>query len=1095
MKRLRFAVWLALVAAVVHAQDHGTISGTVTDPSGSVVPSAKVTVAARAIAIEHTVNTNEGGFFAVLSLPVGEYDVVVQAQGFKTLTRAGLRLDGGEAVNLNLQLEVGQITDKVEVNTTAPPVETSNGEVSRLVTMQQLQDFSLAGRNSYYMLGIMPGVVSRYGNFSTDFRGFSYSMGGLQINGQRKDTNFVTVDGISNTNSKDGVTQNNIVGVDFVEELNVETTHYAPENGRTTGAQIAYTTRRGTQDFHFTAFEFFFSEAFAAQQYIIGGRPHLRYHDFGVTIGGPLYIPGKFNSQKNKLFFFVGFEGRRTPGFKQSFSNVPTAAEKGGDFSASAIKPIDYTTKAPFPGNIIPASRISGFGAYLKRLLPDPNYVGPGGNYYTSATQPTDSLDQIYRLDYRFSPKWQIGGRFMPGSNESTSPLAFNPIPLFTAFDQRYGDSAAVTVTTTISPSTINEVDLGYSAYREQVGTSGDGAFRSTYGLSFPAVYSINHPVRIPVTLISGYLTTNGGGYNKQATPTFTLRENFSKVRGSHVIKAGLYVEQMTYNQLNTASDNGAFQFSSTASNPRNSRNPFANALLGFFDAYQEGGPGVQTVYQAYDREMYIQDSWRVSRRFSLEYGLRYALISPWSTKWNNTVAFMPQFWDPAKAPQVVKGVVVPGSGNIYNGLVMPGSGFPTSANGRVPQYSDPAIQALFRGLPDGYNPLRKTNFEPRLSFAWDVFGTGRLSVRGGAGVFNGVTPIGNSAWNLGARAPLTLSSTVLLGTTDNPGAGIPYNPLTPIDAGALPVDYKIPTVYNYSFGVQTLLPYQTMLDVSYVGNAGRHLSWARPLNFLTPAQQAQVDATPGTDYRSFLPYRGFNSISLVEPSATSSYNSLQVTASRRTGNLTYSAAYTLGKIIGYGNEGIAGGFQDPLNIRADRSELEESRRHNLVLTHSYDLPWFKSQKGILGRIAGGWTISGMWIINSGRLYGVSMTGAPGQIASRPNLVGDWQLPADQRTIYRWFNTAAFARPAPYTYGNLGKWVLRGPGTFTTSAFALKNIRVVEKLTLQARIEAFNAMNHMDLQDINTNMGTPQFGQIGGVGTPRYFQLGLKLIY
>ena len=1093
MNRFVLLACLSLAVPLLNAQSRGAISGEVVDPAGALVPAAKVTIQSLSIGLQREVTSNDSGVFNVLSLPVGDYEIRIQAPGFKTLTRTSLRLDGDQVLNLKFQLEIGQLSDKMEVTTDAPVIETANGEVSRTVTTQQLQDFALAGRNSYYMLGIMPGVVSRYGNFSTDFRGLSFSMGGLQINGQRKDTNFITVDGISNTNSKDGVTQNNIVGVDFIEELKVATSHYAAEYGRTTGAQIAYTTRRGTQTYHMSAFEFFLSEAFSGQQYVIGGRPHLRYHDFGATLGGPVYIPGKWNQDKNKLFFFVGFEGRKTPGFTQKFINVPTVAEKGGDFSASTIKPIDPTTGAPFPNNQIPNSRISAFGQYIGKVYPNPNYVGPGGNFYNAGSQPTDAMDQIYRADYNIKPTWQLSFRFMPGSQESTSNFSFNPFPLFGAVQTRRGDSSMVSLTTSINPTTVNEFSAGYSAYRETLGTNGDGAFRSAYGLTFPSLYTINHPTRIPVSLISGYQTITGGGYTKQATPTFTVRENFSKVLGAHILKAGVYFEQMSYNQLNAASDNGAFQFSSSAINPKNSKNPFANALLGNADAYQEGGPPVQTVYKGYDRELYVQDSWRVSSRLSAEFGLRYSFISPWSTKWNNTVAFMPQYWDPAKAPLVAaNGILVPGSGDPYNGLVMPGSGFPDSANGRIPQYSDPAIKALFRGIPEGYNPLRKTNFQPRASLAWDVFGNGKLAIRTGAGIFQGVTPINNSGWALGARAPLTLNSTVLNASTDNPGAGIPYNPQTPIDAGSLPTDYKIPTVYNYSFGIQTLLPYKTALDVSYVGNAGRHLSWSRPLNFLTPAQQA---AHPGVDPRPFLPYRGLNGIGLVEPAATSSYNSLQVTASRRTGNLTYNVAYTLGKILGYGNEGIAGGFQDPLNIRADRSELEESRRHNLVISHSYELPWFKSQKGILGHLAGGWNLTGLWMINSGRMYSVSMTGAPGQIASRPNLVGDWQLPVEERSLYRWFNTAAFARPAAYTYGNLGKWVLRGPGTFNTSAVALKNLRIAEKAIVQFRIECFNAMNHMDLTDINTNMGTGQFGQIGGLSTPRTFQFGAKFLW
>lgn len=1095
MSIIKRAVLCMTLAAAAFAQNRGSISGEVTDASGASVPGAKVKVAAPSIGVERETTTNESGLFTVQSLPVGDFEIHIQANGFKALTRSGVRVDGSNAVSLRLPLEVGALAESVEVVSDAPLVETANGEVSRLVTMQQLQNYALAGRNPFYMLGIMPGIVSRYGNFQSDFRGGSFSMGGLQINGQRKDTNFIAVDGVNNGRNRDGVQQNNILGVDFIEEVKIETSHYAPEYGRSTGAHINFTTRRGAQDFHFSAYEFYFSEAFAAQQYIVGGRPRIRYHNYGFTVGGPVYIPGKFNTSKNKLFFFVGMENRRNSGFNQKLSVVPTPLERAGNFSASAVKPLDPATKAPFPNNTIPDSQISAFGRSLQKLYPDPNYTGPGGNYYASNSQPQTSRDLVYRVDYNVKPNWALSFRGLPGTQDFTSFFdnTGNNIPLFQVFRKRYGDNYAATLTTVVDPKTVNELSLGYSAYREGFEILGDGAKRAKYGFNFRPVFPINNPDRIPVISITGFTGIGAGQANYARTPTFILRDSFSRNMGAHTLKAGFYWESMNMNELNAANENGTFAFGSSSSNPLNSGNPWANALLGNFDSYRETGPPAQTVYKAYDREFYIQDNWRVSRRLSLEFGLRYALISPWGAKLNNVVAFMAKYWDPAKAPQVAaNGTIVPGTGDPYNGLVLPGSGFPDAAKGRLPQYGDKDIERLFRGVPEKWHPLRKTNFQPRLSMAWDVLGNGKLAVRAGGGVFHGVTGIAYSGWYLGARAPLVLNSTISNGSADNPASGIPVTAQTPIDAGALPSDYKMPTMYNYSFGVQMLAPYKTQVDVSYVGNTGRFLSLSVPLNFLTPQEQA---AHQGVDQRPFLPYRGLGGLSMVQPTATSSYNSLQVAARRRSGNLTYAVSYTLGKIIGYGNEGIAVGIQDPLNIRADRSELEESRRHNLVITHSYEVPWFRKQQGILGRVLGGWIINGIWTMNTGRLYAPTLTAVARQVASRPDVVGEWRLPENERTIFRYFSTAAFARPADWTYGNSGKFVVRGPGTIDLGAFATKDIRVVERLKLQLRIESFNVMNHMNLQDINTQLGNRAFGQISGVGAPRFFQFGVKMAW
>jgi Carboxypeptidase regulatory-like domain len=1092
----RLAVFL-LASLPLLAQSNGTINGDVTDATGAAVPAAKVKIKSVAIGFERDAATGENGSFTVPNLPGGDYEVSIEAAGFKLLVRSGIRLDTDQAVTLKLQLEVGQITERVEVVGNATPVDTNSGDVSRLVTQTQLQNYALPGRNPYYMLGILPGIISRYGNFTTDFRATSYSMGALMINGGRKDTNFVTLDGINNGRTRDGVQVNNILGVDFIEEVKVYTSRYAPEFGRNTGAQINFITRRATQDYHLSAYEFFLSDQFAANRFVLNDRPRTRYHDYGFTLGGPIFIPKKWNTDKSKLFLFFGYEARYVAGTNTKTSIVPTPLERAGNFSQSKTAPTDPSSGLPFPGNIIPSNRISNLGQALQKIYPDPNYTGPGGNFIATRDQPTDNGDIIFRADYNIRQNWQLSVRGLHGDQNFTSQFdnTGNNIPLFPVYRHRRGNNFAVALNNTISPSMVNELTLGESDYREDFSLQGNGYSRQTWGVTYPQLYGGSNGNRMPGVSFSNITGITGSNQPSYArTPTFILRDNFTKIRGSHTLKTGFYAERLRMNELSGANDNGSFAFGDTSSNPRNSGVPWANGLLGNFDTYSESGPPAQTIYKAYVFELYAQDSWRVSKRFTLEYGMRYALISPWSSLWNNEVAFMQQFWDPAKAPQVAaNGTIMPGTGDPYNGLVLPGSGFPSGAVDRLAAAKDPAIKALFRGVPEAFNPLQKGNFQPRLSFAWDVFGDGKMAVRAGGGVFQGMTGIAYSGWYLGgARAPLVQSTTVANGSADNPGSGIPNTTLTPINAGALPATYKIPTVYTYSIGIQRQLPLMTVVDLSYVGNRGRHLSFSRELNYLPPEQ---VALHQGVDTRPFLPYRGLGGLSIVEPVATSSYDSMQFLLKRRTRDLSYSFAYTLGKNIGYGIEGVVGGAQDPRNIRPQRSELEESRRHYIVVTHTYDTPWFRSQKGFAGRVLGGWSLNGLWTWTTGRLYAPTLTGAPRQVANRPNVVGAWELPADQRTPFRWFNTAAFARPADYAYGNSGTWVIRGPGTFDLSAFALKEVRVLEQARLQLRIEAFNALNHPYWTDVNTTLGQSNFGQVGGVSSQRYIQLGAKFFW
>lgn len=1095
---IRRVTLLLLVAVPLLAQTKGTINGDVTDSSGAAVPGAKVKVVAPSIGLERDTVTNERGSFTVTSLQKGTYEVFVESPGFKTLVRSGINLDTDQATTLKLQLDIGQIADKVDVTAEASQVETSNGDVSRLVTGEQLRNYALPGRNPYYMLGIEPGIISRYGNFTTDFRGNSYSMGGLMINGGKKDMNFVTLDGVSNSRSRDNVQVNNILGVDFIEEVKVYTSRYAPEFGRSTGAQINFITRRGTQDFHMSAYEFFMSNQFAAKQFVTGDDPRMRYHNYGYTLGGPIYIPKVWNQDKSKLFAFFGYEARYQAGTNTKTGLVPTALERAGNFTQTPEKQKPRDPKTGEMINIIDPNKISNFGKALQKIYPDPNFGGPGGNYLATRPQPTDNGDYIFRVDYNVKQNWQLSVRGLHGAQNFTSPFdnVSNVIPLFPAYRFRRGNNLGVSLTTTPSATWVNEFTAGYSDYREDFILQGDGYKRDTYGFNFADLIPGNEGQRIPNVSINGYQGFNGSGKPSYArTPTWTFRDNLTKIVNNHSLKFGFYIENMTMNELPESTDNGVFNFGNSKDNPNNTGNPWANALLGYFDSYSESGPRAQTIYKAYAREIYAQDSWRITKNFTLEYGLRYSLISPWSTEWNNQVAFMQRFWDPAKAPQISSNgsTIIPGTGDPYNGLVLPGSGFPESAIGRVPAASDPAVQALFRGVPKGFNPLRKTNFQPRFSFAWDIFGNGKVALRGGAGQFNGVTGIANSPWYLGgSRVPFGQNANVNYGSADNPGSGVPSNSIPVSNVAALPEEYKIPTVYNYNLGIQTELPFKVLLDVGYVGNQGRHMSYSRDINYAVPEDR---EGNPSANINIIRPYQGYGAINIVEPSTNSSYNSMQVSVRRRFSDLTFGVSYTLGKMIGYGIEGIAGGPQDPRNIRPERSEAEESRRHNLVVTHTYNTPWFRDQRGVLGRILGGWSINGVWTWTTGRLYNPGLTASPNQVANRPNVTGDWNLSADERSPFRYFNTDVFSRPDEFTYGNAGRFILRGPGTFDMSAFATKDVRVAERAKLQFRLEAFNALNHPYWTDLQTTYGQSNFGQVGDVATQRYIQLGAKFIF
>lgn len=1089
MHRLLLA--LLACALISSAQSNrSSIGGRVQDSTGLPVGGAKIRLQADAIGLVRASATNEQGVFLVGALPPATYRIFVEHPGFQQYERTAIEIFSDDRVSLSIALSLGELSQTVRVEAASPLVDTTSGDTVREITGAQLQNMSLAGRYSYMMLGLLPGVAARGGAFLSDFRSTSVSMGGLQINGQRKETNFISIDGVSNTQLRSGVSMNQRVGVDFVEEVKVLTTHYSPELGRSSGTHINFVTRRGTREWHGSAYEILANNALNARAFLTGTKNVLRYHNPGWTLGGPVLVPGGWNKSRSKLFFFAGQEFRRLNGFNEQTAVVPTLAERALNFQASAQRPVDpLNSNQPFPGNIIPESRRSPFGAALLKLYPPPNFAGPGGNFVSSRKQPIQSDDLIVRLDYNISPRWQLSGRVMRSVQQVTSPYSdtSNRVPLFDITTAETGYNAGGSLVTTINATTTNEAVIGFASRRENYEPLGSGYTRAAYGLTIPEVYPGNRLDRIPTINISGFTTLSGSLHPTYFyTPSWIFRDNFSKVARTHALKAGFYYERMAMNDITRANDNGSFTFGASAQNPLSSRSPLANAMLGIFDSYAEDSASFLAPYRATVLEFYVQDTWRLRPRFSLEYGVRYAIIPPWRSETNTLSAFFPSAWDPAKAPRVsVTGAIEPNTGDVFNGITIPGS--------KLPAEADPAASATVRGKPQSFFPTDYKNIQPRLSFAWSLDSAGKTAIRGGGGVFRGFAGLRDSGFQLASNPPFLRQASINNGLAANPASGVLATTQFPINITAFPDRFPLPLVVNYSLGIQRQLPGSTLLDISYIGGTGNQILRSRPLNFLLPAAQA---ANQGRDLRALFPYRGLGNLNLVEPAANSLYSSLQVMLRRRMHrSFSYSVAYTLAKNIGYTYQGLAAAPQDPTNYAAERSEIQESRRHYAVVNGSYDLPFFPAQRGVAGRLLGGWQVSAAATMGTGRLYTAALTSATRQIATRPDVVRNSALPSSDRGPFRWFDTTAFARPAAFTFGNAGNNTIRGPGVSTVDAFVVKNFRLVERVNLQYRAEIFNLLNHPIYTELSTTLGASNFGQVTGAASARVMQMGLKLVF
>jgi hypothetical protein len=1075
------------------------ISGFVRDATEAVVPGATVTLEAPAIALKRAAKTDSSGFYAFPDLPMGQYQISVEAAGFKKFAKTGIALDSAARIVVDVVLEVGAVTESVQVSAALEQVELGTGEVSRVLRNEQLTEIAIPGRNVMSLTLLLPGAISRNGVIED--RGISYSAGGWFLMGLRKHFNYMTVDGLSNMQNHTLILYSNNVGPDFLEEFKVSTSAYAAEYGRSVGVQMNAVTKRGTREFHGTLFEFVRNDRLRARSAFEGaGKTPYRFNNYGWTLGGPIYIPGKWNAEKRRLFFFVGQEFRRlrSPGLRVGL--VPTAEERTGDFSRSAMRtPIDPETKQAFPGNLIPASRISSNGRAIAGIYPLPNYAGPGGNYISAVSAPTDRSSNIARLDAVISPKWSLSLRLLYDLQDERDPFgvfgATIPIQGWRRRNPAYNNQ--LTLQTLISPTTVNEFSLGYAGIRQPNSPYPEFATRDKYGITFREAVPGNVGNMIPTRVDIAGLSFLGVSPqpSRSGSPSWHWRENFSKVLGRHSLKFGLYLEHGGHNRFGRGNDSGSFVFNASPSNPRTSGNGLADLLLGNFDSYSESGILPYNAYRYQNYEFYGQDSWKLRPNFTLEYGLRYSIWPPYYHAYNAMSAWHMKFFDPAKAPRMnANGSIVPGTGDLYNGVVLPGNGFTEAARGRVAQVGDSEVERLFRGLPRGYSETLKGGFGPRLAFSWDPFKTGKLAIRSGIALVQGRSDMEAIFFGLADYPPFaTPTITITNGPVDDPARGVPAAQLLfPQSFRVVDLKYKNPSVVNWHLSVQRQLPGEMIADVGYVGNQSSHNSRSRPINVLRPEQMKEL---AGLDLRPYLPYRGLGGLSIAEPASSSSYNSLQVRVSRRfKEGLLFNASYTLAKAIGDAQDRWDAP-QDPFNLRAERGYNEDDRRHVLVIHAIYELPSLKNLRGLPGYVLKGWQISTTANFNSGRHFNPGLTGAPNQIATRPDVVAKAALPKGEKTLRRFFNTAAFARPATWTYGNAGRNILVGPGTNNWDIVIAKNTRIKEQVNVQFRCEGFNFFNHPSYNGINTALGSAAFGQVTGVNPGRVFQLGMKVVF
>jgi hypothetical protein len=1148
---------LAFVSSLLSfaQSDLSTITGVVKDPSGAAVPGAKITVRNEATSVERTTTVSDSGAFSVTNIPSGLYTVTAEAQGFKKYQTTRNKLDANVPLAVDVTLDVGAVSDSVSVVADSARIQTETATVGGLVEEAQVKNMILNGRNPVLLAALKPGVRS-----SASLANFNFNLtdGGFSMNGSRPNDNVFFYDGAVATRTRSNGTSIGAADVDATQEVQILSADYAAEYGRSGGGQVRVITKSGGQEFHGQAYEFFRNSAMDANTWSRNISPlafqnsvpqPLKYNQFGYGINGPVYIPGKWNQDKSKLFFLFSQEWVRYRTLLTNTATVPSEAMRQGDFS-ELLKPniffnkaytvVDPTNGTPFPNNVIPKSQLSPNGIALLNAYPHalPGFVQGNLNYVVSNGEIDNTRKDSISIDALPSTKDSIRLRllnynyYVANAFQGTFPMANNQL-------DRPNQTGSLGYIHIFSPTLINEAMVSASADHVDITLRGTAWQRSQYGVNYPYLYGAaakDLPDKMPTVNINGITQLDNGPYpSRSGGPIYDFSDNVTWIKGSHTFKFGFLFERSGQNdrdQVNVNgipgganNQNGRFDFQDTGffgnTNPG-----IADLALGRFTSYAEIGPRDYTISRGNMFEFFAQDAWRVTQKLKLELGVRETILQPYYVLWGNYDVFDSRFYDPAKAVAIdpKTGSIVPGSGNIYNGIVIPGSSFPSSGKGRFPDSGDPALQALFHGLPNTYADWRKNNFVPRIGVAYQI--DNKTVVRTGFGGFKNRPAVSDSTF-LGGNFPFRGYVGVSNGSVDNPGSaagGIPTQFVQTQD----PV-WKVPTSYQWNATVQRELPWQSTLEVQYVGRVGLWLERTRNLNQLPVGTCPLGNCPGGVNVNYLVPYKGFNQIQIAENAARSSYNGLNVAWNRRFAKgLGYGVSYTLSK--SYDNASTRRDI--PFNSLNDKNFWGPSNfdtRQILVINWIYDLPYRKTQ-GLTGEVLGGWEITGVSQFQTGTPFtigtntdyaGIGVSSfQPWNVNGNPVLSrGDRGFSSSASDANYWFRvknadgTPIFTAPAAGTYANQTKNLYSMPGFSNWNLALFKTFSITERHRIQFRAEAFNWLNHPNwgagssgapsqfgipaspLGQPNGNPTSSTFGKVTTKDSRRNLQLSLKYTF
>ncbi len=1147
---------LLVFSAPLTAQN-GTIQGTVVDAQGALVPNAtiKATDTLKGALILQTTSKGNGEF-QLQPLPPSTYSIEISSPGMSTVKRPNIILELSQTLNLGqIPVAVGSESTIVTVDATPDLIETTTSEHSDVITSKEVTETPLNGRDFASLVRTLPGIVSNNGS---DFNLQFNSTTGFFVDGFRSSANNVYLDGAINTDVGANDGQYTQLSLDAVGEFKVLTGNYNAEYGRSPGVNIQISTKAGTRRFHGTAYEFNRNDFFDANKYENSGNkiPKLRYNVFGGNLGGPVLIPKFSSGDHKKLFFFYNYEGTRATQPRNGPSgralyDIPAQAQLTGDFSSlykSDLLPKapqyhvgqifvpgtitrdsggNILTGTPYAGNII-NTPLSAQAPAWQKLLSRAYTLGPNHPVANDPSQTEVTFQDSYlfkkdqhalRVDYAASDKLNMFFRWVDDAQRESQQFGifgYNSFPILPEYREKPGASWEFAVNNIITPTLTNEAIFQYNhlTQRVDVDTPKANYDQTALGFTFQQLYpGTNLRNKYP-----GFSAGSGTGFFFDNTfapgwhsegRTLGITDTLAKTFGSHTVKGGGFVNEVKSGQQPSFTEAPFFDFSSGQSNLRDSNSPLANLLLGNYQSVSQSNGIFYGSFKFYQWEIFAQDTWRVSHRLTLDYGLRYAYLGPTFTygKFLQNY-FDPTLYNPANAVAVqttgglTQGSIVPGSGNPFNGMVQEGT----------------------NGIPSGFSQHRYNNFQPRVGFALDVYGNGKTALRGGAGIFNERIRQNNDSFDGLGNPPLAYTPQLFNGNIDKLSpALIASGTRFPVGINAFDKKGQVPTYYGYNLGIQQQFPHDVVFSMTYVGNTGRHEQYSYNLNTLpvgtttTPVGntgQSILQQANGVS-NAIVPYKGYSSIMYTKYGATSNYNGLQTEIQRRFNrSLVVNANYTFSKVIDLtDDDNNTNQILDIYHPQRDRAVAGWDRTNVFNVTYVYTAPEFLNHSFLFRSALGGWELNGITRVWSGTPFSVTSGGNAGNL-SGSGVRADYNpkigQPLYTKTYQQFFNPLLFSQPQDGSLGNTSRNQFRGPGINNWNIAIFKNIVFNESTRIQLRLETFNTFNHTQFASVLSSIsasgpGVPvsdgatgtrgNSGQVGATYDPRQIQLGGKFFF